>query len=364
MSPNNPKSLSAALAEAGNLNGRLLAGAEASIALSDFVNGSALYSRGHELRGRSVLLTTREQVTTASALIELDGVARRIVICTPDLPFEHIPYVIDAAEVDAIVSDQAMPQLGKPRPMYFSPCSSTIVPGNGTRGGDCETEWIMLTSGTTGVPKLVAHTLASLTGAIRTSSLQGRDAVWSTFYDIRRYGGLQVFLRAILGGNTLVLSDAHEATGKFLDRVASHKVTHISGTPSHWRRALMSPSARLIAPSYVRLSGEVTDQALINSLHTVYPQARIAHAFASTEAGVAFEVNDAHAGFPATALNTTPGVKMKVEDRTLRIRSARTASRYLGENAPQLRAADGFVDTGDIVDCAMAAIILPAGATV
>jgi acyl-coenzyme A synthetase/AMP-(fatty) acid ligase len=82
----------------------------------------------------------------------------------------------------------------------------------------------------------------------------------------------------------------------------------------------------------------------------MYPQARIAHAFASTEAGVAFEVNDAIAGFEASALEYTPGVEMKVEDRTLRIRSARTASRYLGENAPILKGEDGFVDTGDIVE--------------
>ena len=41
---------------------------------------------------------------------------------------------------------------------------------------------------------------------------------------------------------------------------------------------------------------------------------------------------------------------MKVEDRTLRIRSARTASRYLGEDAPVLKGEDGFVDTGDIVE--------------
>lgn len=350
MSQNQPKSLSAALAEAGNLAGRFLVGSESSIALGDFVNGSALYSRGEELRGRCVLLTTREQFTTASALIELDGLARRIVICPPDLSFKHIPFVIDAAGVDAIVSDHAMPQLGKPRPMYFSPCSRTIVPGNGHRAGDCETEWILLTSGTTGIPKLVVHTLASLTGAIQSSGLQGPDAVWSTFYDIRRYGGLQIFLRAVLGGNTLVLSDGQEATANFLDRVASHQVTHISGTPSHWRRALMSPSARLIAPTYVRLSGESVEQGLINKLRSIYPQARIAHAFASTEAGVAFEVNDALAGFPSAAIDNTAGVEMKVEDRTLRIRSTRTATQYLGENAQQLRDAEGYVDTGDFVE--------------
>ena len=41
---------------------------------------------------------------------------------------------------------------------------------------------------------------------------------------------------------------------------------------------------------------------------------------------------------------------MKVEDRTLRIRSARTASHYVGDHVPALKGADGFVDTGDVIE--------------
>ena len=40
--------------------------------------------------------------------------------------------------------------------------------------------------------------------------------VWSTFYDIRRYGGLQIYLRAVLSGSPLVLSSAGEPTREFL----------------------------------------------------------------------------------------------------------------------------------------------------
>jgi acyl-coenzyme A synthetase/AMP-(fatty) acid ligase len=49
-------------------------------------------------------------------------------------------------------------------------------------------------------------------------------------------------------------------------------------------------------------------------------------------------------------LTDTPGVDMKVVDDTLRIRSSRTAERYLGDNPPVLKDADGFVDTGDVVE--------------
>jgi acyl-coenzyme A synthetase/AMP-(fatty) acid ligase len=199
------------------------------------------------------------------------------------------------------------------------------------------------------VPKLVVHTLASLAGAIGCEPRNGR-MIWSTFYDIRRYGGLQILLRAILTGSSLLLSNAQESTADFLARVGAHGVTHISGTPSHWRRALMSSSARLIAPEYIRLSGEIADQGILNHLAQVYPQARIAHAFATTEAGVAFDVNDGMTGFPCSVLKRTPGVEMKVENDSLRIRSPRTASRYLNELHGPLKNADGFVDTTDILD--------------
>src|SRR5207253_357516 len=85
-------------------------------------------------------------------------------------------------------------------------------------------------------------------------------------------------------------------------------------------------------------------------LRDVYPGAGVSHAFASTEAGVAFEVDDGLAGFPAARLERSAGVALAVVDGSLRIRSGRTALRYLGAGAPALRDGDGFVDTGDMVE--------------
>src|ERR1700688_3655304 len=144
-------------------------------------------------------------------------------------------------------------------------------------------------------PKIVRHSMASLTAAIGT--LKG-TSVWSTFYDVRRFGGLQILLRAVLGGSSLVLSSAGENVADHLKRLAAHAATHVSGTPSHWRRVLMSSAAKQIEPRYVRLSGEIADKAILTQLRVTYPQASICHAYASTEAGVCFEVNDGIEGFP------------------------------------------------------------------
>ena len=336
---------------AGDLSGHFLFGSNERIAWSDLVGGSVLNGRRKELRGRSVLLTSKDQLRTATVLVELDGVARRIVLCPPDLNVEYFPYIKDAAETDAVVSDDGLSSACTTVDAdAFYCCGGPINSGIDDRTSLYQTEWILLTSGTTGVPKLVVHTLASLIDAIHLPAEPRLSLIWSTFYDIRRYGGLQIFLRAALTGTSLVLSGETESIGDFLVRIGSHGTTHISGTPSHWRTALMSTSANALDPKNVRLSGEVADQSILNHVKDVYPLAGITHVFASTEAGIAFEVNDGVAGFPADILDSTPGIDMKVEDGSLRIRSARTAERYLGHSAPALKDEDGFVDTGDILE--------------
>ncbi|HEX3985506.1 MAG TPA: fatty acid--CoA ligase family protein [Acidobacteriaceae bacterium] len=342
--------LASAIHEAGDPAGLFLREADDCVALTDLLGGSALYGRGDELQGRSVLLATKGQLTTACALAELDGVVRRVVLCPPDLPLEHLSHVMDLAEVDSIVSDRDVTRFSGPRSLYFSPCSRTITPASPVMPVGHKTEWVLLTSGTTGAPKLVIHTLASLTAGIRRGRSSGRPIVWSTFYDIRRYGGLQILLRALLTGTSLVLPGTGESTVDFLERAGSLGVTHISGTPSHWRRALMSPSIHGLKPEYVRLSGEAPDQTILNGLRETFPGARIVHAFASTEAGLAFEVDDAISGFPPPAMTSVPGVEIAIREGTLRIRSAGNACRYLGENAPVLKDADGWVNTSDLLE--------------
>jgi len=308
--PDDTDALRSTLTASGRLQERTLWGADARVPLDELAQGSCFADRIDALADRSVLVATGTQLGAALALIELDGVARRIVVCPPDLPPEHLPGVIATGEVDALVSDHAS-ELDTGLSTVV-PCSTKITPGAPARTTRHRTEWVLLTSGTTGAPKLVVHTRASLTDVIVREPARTAPSVWSTFYDIRRYGGLQILLRALLGGGSLVLSDPQESTGDYLTRVRAHGVTHISGTPSHWRRALMSPLARTITPRYVRLSGEIADQAVLDHLHALYPAAAIAHAFASTEAGVAFAVGDGRAGFPASLVEQ---VGAPVEDR-------------------------------------------------
>jgi acyl-coenzyme A synthetase/AMP-(fatty) acid ligase len=326
---------------------RFLHGPNGTVALADLRSGSSLGGRREELAGRSVLLATRDQLPAALALIELDGIARRVVLCPPDLAAEHLPEVAANAEVDAIVSDRDSADFTKLRIPLHVRATSVMCPG-APPSGDRAAKWLLLTSGTTGAPKLVAHDVVSLSAPIKPAN---EVPIWGTFYDIRRYGGLQIFFRALIGGGSLILSSTGESVTDHLVRLARHQVTHLSGTPSHWRRALMSPALRAIAPRYVRLSGEIADQAILDNLRAVFPRASIGHAYASTEAGVAFEVDDGLAGFPASLVDVGCGeVDLKIEEDSLRLRSRRAASSYVGRGVPVLRDNDGFVDTGDMVE--------------
>jgi acyl-coenzyme A synthetase/AMP-(fatty) acid ligase len=328
--------------------GAQLVGALKAFGLADLAGRTGLASRA-SLSGRSVLVRTAGQIGAAQALIELDGLAARLVLCPPDLADEHLAYVAEAAGLNAVVTDepdQALVDLGLPVHRLAEPhlTSEASSPGEG------RTEWLLFTSGTTGAPKMVIHGLHSLTGAIAPNASSAAPAVWGTFYDVRRYGGLQILLRALTGGRTIILSDAHESAADHLLRLGAHGVTHLSGTPSHWRRALMTPQIAAIAPNYVRLSGEIADQAVLERLKLAFPTAAIGHAYASTEAGVGFEVNDGLEGFPAQYIGQPGPVEMKVEDGSLRLRSPRAASAYAGVGAPRLADADGYVDTGDMVE--------------
>ncbi|HEY5337650.1 MAG TPA: fatty acid--CoA ligase family protein [Rhizomicrobium sp.] len=332
-----PESLRAYLGDAS------LLGARSRVDLSALMHGSALDIDLASLDGAHVLIRTSDQLFAALALIELDGVAARMVIAPPDLNDEHLPSVLARAGIDTLVTDLPGEIAGLRTVRLTLPVKPRAKIPPATR----RSAWVMFTSGTTGVPKMVAHSLEGLTGAI-ARTVSAEKIVWGTYYDIRRYGGLQILLRALLGHASLVLSDGQEPVADFLAHLGREGVTHLTGTPSHWRRALMSPAIASIAPRYVRLSGEIADQAILDSLKAQFPKAAMGHAYASTEAGVGFEVTDGLEGFPASYIGRPGAVEMKVEGGALLVRSPRAASDYVG-GADVLKR-DGFVDTGDMIE--------------
>src|ERR1700722_598118 len=122
---NSRASLKDGLSVVRDLTARSVFGAEASLAWNDLAAGTVLAGRANELCGRSVVVATTHQLTAIAALVELDGAARRIVLYPPDLSLEHLPYVVQSAAADAIVSDRPTTGLESPGVASLAPSSWT-----------------------------------------------------------------------------------------------------------------------------------------------------------------------------------------------------------------------------------------------
>jgi non-ribosomal peptide synthetase component F len=270
-----------------DLNGRTISDARQLVSLTNILGQTCLGGRPGDLSGRSVLLAAEDQLLSAIAMTEIDGVARRMLLCPPEFNADQIQALIEDADIDAVVTDH--PPRWTNAGVYLVVAARAPAPaiGKKVKTGRA-TEWLMPTSGASGVPKIVGHTLEAPTGAVVADGpAHGASPVWATFDDIRRDGGLQILLRAILSGGSMVLSEPNEPIADYVARLNARGVTHISGTPSHWRKLLMSGSASGFSPRYVRLSGEIADQAVLDGLSRAFPEASIGHAYASTDAGVA-----------------------------------------------------------------------------
>jgi hypothetical protein len=89
------------------LTGRTLSDARHTASLSEIADQTCLKGRLAELSGRSVLVATSSQFLAGLAMLEIDGIARRMLLCPPDLNADHLQAIIEDAEIDAVVTDQA-----------------------------------------------------------------------------------------------------------------------------------------------------------------------------------------------------------------------------------------------------------------
>ncbi|WP_068958641.1 ANL family adenylate-forming protein [Pararhizobium polonicum] len=297
-----------------------------------------------EVRGIRLFLNIADPVAAVIALAALDGVAGALILSSPTLDAATVAVLAARAEADAILSDRN--DLLEEIPVVHRVADLALVPVSRVFGG--ATDWVMTTSGTTGRPKLVAHGLDSLTRTTKQDQLRGRAQVWGLLYDYTRFAGLQVMLQSLLSGAVLGVPSADLSLEGRIAFLAGMGVTHLSATPTFWRKVLMTPGAERLALRQITLGGEIADDTILSALTRRYPGARVSHIFASTEAGVGFSVTDGRAGFPVIFLDEPPlGIGLQIRDGRLFIRNERVASHYLGGEGEL--ACDGWVDTGDQV---------------
>lgn len=201
---------------------------------------------------------------------------------------------------------------------------------------------LLTTSGSTGTPKVVARDRDSLLRGISKTE-NGSKAVWLLTYEPTSFAGLQVILHAMMNGAQLV-----EAGQDPAEAIRKAPVTHISATPSFWRKILIQLRRASDLPylKQITLGGEAVTQELLDQLVKTFPHAGITHIYASTEMGACFYVKDKKAGIPAMALTENPKIQGKVESGELFLKSERAMGGYEGKPGFDR---EGWFATGDMV---------------
>jgi acyl-CoA synthetase (AMP-forming)/AMP-acid ligase II len=206
----------------------------------------------------------------------------------------------------------------------------------------------MMTSGTTGAPKMAVHTLESLLHRVRPAlkAQANAEGRWLLTYQPTGFAGVQVALTAVLTRGILVVPRTRTPAG-FLETAVKWGVTQISGTPTFWRSFLMVVTKGALNLRQITMGGEAIDQATLDRVGAKFPEARITHIYASTEAGVVFAVHDGLEGFPRAWLDEpVQGVELRVVDDLLQIRTPNAMHGYLKHEDQPLQA-DGWLRTAD-----------------
>lgn len=204
----------------------------------------------------------------------------------------------------------------------------------------------ILTSGTTGEPKIVEHSWSSLKTSINLHSRYAEET-WFLGYPLTHYAGLQVFLQAFLNGAKLVIpSDTTPSAGASF--IFKGLVTHLNVTPTYFRQMMLgrvNVDINTQAVKHITFGGEIADQAVLDLARKTFPSSHISHIYASTELGVLLRVTDGLQGFDKCLVEL--GGNLKIINDELYAKTNRGAmKRYFNEtNSPS----EEWVATGDLV---------------
>lgn len=144
----------------------------------------------------------------------------------------------------------------------------------------------LFTSGTTGKPKKITHRLNTLARNVICSDKHADD-IWALAYHPAHMAGIQVFFQALHNRNPLIYT--FNVNEEILDVLIAHyQITHISATPTYYRKML--PHLKKCHPQVrsVASGGERFDNSVHKLISSVFPNAKILNIYASTESGSLF----------------------------------------------------------------------------
>lgn len=223
---------------------------------------------------------------------------------------------------------------------------------------------VLYTSGSTGRPKGVvlshASQLAILTRLdtpqLRAVLSRGRTIVAAPLFHMN---GLIVSQLTFTVGGTTVLMRRFDAP-TFLDAVAKHRVSVVSGVPTMIALLAAAYAATPVDVSSVELvmiGSAPLSEAVLAQAHALFPRAAVVNSYGTTEIGAGiFGAHPCGVARPELSIgHPAPGVGVRLvsdaspDEGVLEVRSPTAMDGYL--NLPEVTAAkvsDGWVNTGDV----------------
>ncbi|MEM1021642.1 MAG: class I adenylate-forming enzyme family protein [Pseudomonadota bacterium] len=221
---------------------------------------------------------------------------------------------------------------------------------------------IMFTSGSTGLPKAVPITHGGYGWALRhyefarASSVDLRTLIAAPFFHMNAQA--TTMLSLFFGGTCIMMPTF--STETFLDTVAQHQVSEITGVPTMMALAIRAIDegyrADLSSVSVVALGSAPLSESLLCDIQRVFPNASIDNGYGTTEGGLV-SFGPAPEGLTKPPLSIgypTKDVDFYLEgggdEGVLWIKTPMTSSGYLG--LPQVNAEkfkDGYYNTGDVL---------------
>jgi acyl-CoA synthetase (AMP-forming)/AMP-acid ligase II len=166
----------------------------------------------------------------------------------------------------------------------------------------------LVTSGTSGIPKLVLKDIGAIFEHIESKKFNSRsDYRWGLLFDHEKMAGLQVILHAFTRKESLVCPALTSSIESKISVFVDHSVTALSATPSMWRQLLNFPTIKALNLKQITLGGEKSDSDVLNKITGTFPSSNISQIYASTELGEIFTVRDGKPGFPIGYLTKTFG---------------------------------------------------------
>jgi len=304
----------------------------------------------NKISGARILICKSDISETLSIMTAIDGLVEAFALISTASSIELLSSLAKKGNFEAILCDESL-NLNKIKnlpPIFYD--LEALADTFSSKKSPRETRWILTTSGTTGKPKLVSHTLSSLTRTTKIDIKRGPNIRWGMLYDHTRFAGLQVLLQSVISASILIDPIFEYPLEKKVNNFINHNCSHLSATPTLWRKILMTANSNKLNLLQATLGGEIADDKILSAVSKHFPKARIAHIFASTESGVGFSVVDKKAGFPKSYLKNPPlGVDVKVENDRLYVRNKAVQNKYFGSETSFV-SSDGWIDTGDSVE--------------